>query len=76
MVAGFYRTCVIDTVLAQSPAEYVRRPSAPAESPALGLSVARCPDRRPARTTMRYDRARPNLDRHPNILAAYIAAGT
>jgi integrase/recombinase XerD len=29
------------------------------------------------RTTMRYDRARKNLDRHPNyILAAYIASGT
>ena len=30
-----------------------------------------------ARTTMRYDRARKNLDRHPNyILAAYMASGT
>jgi integrase/recombinase XerD len=29
------------------------------------------------RTTMRYDRARQNLDRHRNyILAAYMAAGT
>jgi hypothetical protein len=29
------------------------------------------------RTTMRYDRARKNLDRHPNyILAAYMACGT
>ncbi len=29
------------------------------------------------RTTMRYDRARKNLDRHANyILAAYMAAGT
>ncbi len=29
------------------------------------------------RTTMRYDRARKNLDRHPNdILAAYKASGT
>ena len=27
VVAGFYRTCVIDTVLEHSPAEYVRRPS-------------------------------------------------
>ena len=34
---------------------------------------------RPAdpRTTMRYDRARQNPDRHPNyILAAYMASGT
>jgi len=29
------------------------------------------------RTTMRYDRARKNLDGHPNyILAAYMASGT
>ena len=29
------------------------------------------------RTTRRYDRARKNLDRHPNyILAAYMASGT
>jgi site-specific recombinase XerD len=29
------------------------------------------------RTTMRYDRARANLDRHPNyILAAYMASAT
>ncbi|WP_306827332.1 tyrosine-type recombinase/integrase [Catenuloplanes nepalensis] len=29
------------------------------------------------RTTMRYDRARKNLDRHPNyILAAFVASGT
>ena len=29
-----------------------------------------------SRTTMRYDRARNNLDRHPNyILAAYMASG-
>ena len=29
------------------------------------------------RTTMRYDHARKNLDRHPNyILAAYMASGT
>jgi hypothetical protein len=30
-----------------------------------------------SRTTMRYDRARQTLDRHPNyILAAYMASGT
>ncbi|MBP2327827.1 integrase [Kibdelosporangium banguiense] len=37
-VTGFYRTCVIDTVLEHSPAEYVRRPVVPSESPTLGLS--------------------------------------
>ena len=36
--AGFYRTCVIDGVLEHSPAEYVRRPHVPAESPTLGLT--------------------------------------
>src|SRR5215213_1631591 len=148
VVAGFYRTCVIDGVLARSPADYLRRPTVPAESPTLGLThlqfeallhVARqsadrhdfalvamlgllglrifeataaditnlgeehgpCrPRARPGgrrrgaaavdlrdvqiaarhadpRTTMRYDRARKNLDRHANyILAAYMAAGT
>jgi integrase/recombinase XerD len=38
VVTGFYRTCVIDGVLDQSPAEYVRRPTVPAESPTLGLT--------------------------------------
>ena len=38
VVVGFYRTCVIDQVLAQSPADYVRRPNVPPESPTLGLS--------------------------------------
>src|SRR5712692_6411238 len=36
--AGFYRTCVIDGVLEHSPAEHVRRPSVPAESPTLGFT--------------------------------------
>jgi site-specific recombinase XerD len=38
IVSGFYRTCVIDGVLEHSPAEYVRRPNVPPESPTLGLS--------------------------------------
>ena len=38
VVVGFYRTCVIDAVLAHSPAEHVRRPTVPAESPTLGLT--------------------------------------
>ena len=38
VVAGFFRTCVIDQVLAASPADYVRRPNVPPESPTLGLS--------------------------------------
>jgi site-specific recombinase XerD len=38
VVSGFYRTCVIDGVLEHSPADYVRRPRVPAESPTLGLS--------------------------------------
>ena len=36
--AGFYRTCVIDGVLEHSPAEHVRRPAVPAESPTLGFT--------------------------------------
>ena len=38
VVAGFYRTCVVDGVLEHSPAEYVRRPNVPAESPIWGLT--------------------------------------
>ena len=38
VVAGFYRTCMYDAVLEHSPADYVRRPSVPTESPTLGLS--------------------------------------
>jgi integrase/recombinase XerD len=38
VVACFYRTCVIDGVLEHSPADYVRRPRVPPESPTLGLT--------------------------------------
>jgi hypothetical protein len=38
VAAGFYRTCVIDGVMEHSPAEHVRRPAVPAESPTLGLT--------------------------------------
>lgn len=38
VVAGFYRTCVIDGVLEHSPADYVRRPRVSTESPTLGLN--------------------------------------
>jgi integrase len=38
VVAGFYRTCVIDRILEHSPADHVRRPNVPPESPTLGLS--------------------------------------
>jgi integrase/recombinase XerD len=38
VTAGFYRTCALDGVLPHSPAEHVRRPSVPAESPTLGFT--------------------------------------
>lgn len=38
VVAGFYRTCVIDGLLDHSPAEYVRRPRGSTEAPTLALS--------------------------------------
>ena len=38
VAAGFYRTCVIDGVLEHSPADHVRRPNVPPESPALGFT--------------------------------------
>ena len=38
VAAGFYRTCVLNSVLPHSPAEHVRRPAVPAESPTLGFT--------------------------------------
>jgi integrase/recombinase XerD len=38
VTAGFYRTCVVDGLLEHSPAEHVRRPAVPAESPTLGFT--------------------------------------
>ena len=38
VAAGLYRTCVIDGILEHSPAEHVRRPAVPAESPTLGFT--------------------------------------
>src|SRR5271165_3495903 len=38
VAAWFYRTCVIDGVLDHSPAEHVRRPAVPPESPTLGFT--------------------------------------
>jgi integrase/recombinase XerD len=38
VVAGFYRTCVIDGVLEHSPAEHVRRPAVASESLTLGFT--------------------------------------
>ena len=41
VAAGFYRTCVIDDLLQHSPAEHVRRPTVPPESPTLGFTHLR-----------------------------------
>jgi integrase/recombinase XerD len=38
VVSGFYHTCVVDGLLEHSPADHVRRPHVPPESPTLGLS--------------------------------------
>lgn len=38
IISGFYRTCVFDGLLTQSPADHVRRPRVPTESPTLGLT--------------------------------------
>ena len=38
VTAGFYRTCALDGILEHSPAEHVRRPSVPDESPTLGFT--------------------------------------
>ncbi len=38
IVAGFYRTCVLDGTVAHSPADYIRRPHVSTDSPTLGLT--------------------------------------
>jgi hypothetical protein len=38
VVAGFYHTCVLDGLMQHSPAEHVRSPTVPAESPTLGFA--------------------------------------
>jgi len=38
VVAGFYQTCVLDDLIEHFPAEHVRRPTVPAESPTLGFT--------------------------------------
>jgi len=38
VLAGFYRTAVIDGLMESSPAEHLRRPRVPPESPTLGLT--------------------------------------
>jgi integrase/recombinase XerD len=38
VAAGFYRTCVLDGLIEHLPAEHVRRPAVPAESPTLGFT--------------------------------------
>src|ERR1700733_5091634 len=58
VTAGFYRTCVIDGVLEHSPAEHVRRPTVPAESPTLGFThlpfEALPPPARPVTSPVRF----------------------
>jgi integrase/recombinase XerD len=38
VASGFCRTCVLDAALEHSPAEHVRRPAVPPESPTLGFT--------------------------------------
>jgi integrase/recombinase XerD len=38
VVCGFYRTCIVDGLLEHSPAQWLRRPTVPPESPTLGLT--------------------------------------
>jgi|SRR5215831_3666267 len=80
VAAGLYRTCVIDGVQIARPHPHMLRRTFVTTMLDAGVDLgdvqiaARHADQR---TTMRYDRARKNLDRHPNyILAAYMASGT
>ena len=38
VAAGFYQSCVIDGIMEHSPAEHVRRPAVPPDSPTLGFT--------------------------------------
>ena len=38
VATGFYRTCVLDGIIEHSPAQHVRRPAVPAESPTRGFT--------------------------------------
>jgi len=69
VVVGFYRVCIIDQILPHSPADYVRRPLAPPESPTLGLghlqSTAKAAKSSWSRCTRRRPRDRPGGRRTP-----------
>ncbi len=71
VIGGFHRTCVMDGVLEHSP--YMTT-MLDAGADLSDVQIARHAD---PHTTMRYDRTRNTLDRHPNhILATYMASGT
>jgi len=72
VITGFYRTCLFDEVLQHSPADHLRRPTVPAESPTPG------PTHLQFEAMLSTGRLSTNRnDRHPNyILAAYMASGT
>ncbi|WP_143875859.1 tyrosine-type recombinase/integrase [Nocardia fluminea] len=70
-VSGFYRTCKRTRMLRHTFVTTMLDPDVHLRDVQI---AARHAD---PRTTMRYNRARTNLDRHANyILAAYIASGT
>ena len=57
VTAGFYRTCVLDGALEHSPAEHVRRPAVPPESPTLGFTHLQFEALLPAARCLRRDGA-------------------
>ncbi|MCW6005750.1 hypothetical protein K1W54_14355 [Micromonospora sp. CPCC 205371] len=66
IVVGFYRVCVIDQILPHSPADYVRRPTVPAESPTLGPGppAVRSPDHH-GEAVCQPERLRPSVTAGP-----------
>ena len=64
IVVGFYRVCVIDALLPHSPADYVRRPAVPAESPTLGLGTAPATQPRTRPSSSSVPTRRGHLDQH------------
>jgi hypothetical protein len=84
VMAGFYRTAVIDGLLEHSPAEHLRWPRVPPESPTLGLThlqfeaLLEMSRSLPGMQTHGPLRPRPPEPRPPPnyILAAYMSSGT
>jgi integrase/recombinase XerD len=73
-VAGYYRTCLTDGILQHSPAEHLRGPTVPPESPTLGLTHLQFEGHAHRRTApTERQRLRPGRDARPPGLRIFEA---